>query len=143
MAIAGGFRFKVDMADVFPKGCVMGADPVVAVTDFEKKGKKADDQERDKQDPDLRVWAVRVTDLDEALVGKSREVVVKISATVQPVPPVGAFQQVEFEGLTITPWVEEKSFGGVSRGVQKFSIRATGFKMSGKAAPAAAPKAGA
>ena len=81
MAISGGFRFRViKIEDVFPNGCVMGADPVVAVTDFEKKG-KADDQERDKHNPDLRVWAVRVHDLDEALTGKSRELVVKISAT--------------------------------------------------------------
>ena len=92
MAISGGFRFRVTSEDVFPHGCVMGADPVVPVTDFEKKG-KADDQERDKHHPDLRVWAVRVHDLDESLMGKSRELVVKISAPVQPVPPVGAFSR--------------------------------------------------
>ena len=140
MAISGGFRFRVTGEDVFPNGCVMGADPVVAVTDFEKKG-KGDDQERDKHNPDLRVWAVRVHDLDEALMGKSRELVVKISAPVQPVPPVGAFQQVEFEGLTVTPWIEEKSYGKDKRGVMRFSIRATGFKTPGKPAASGASAA--
>ncbi|MEV6526335.1 transcriptional regulator [Longispora sp. NPDC051575] len=138
MAISGGMRFRVLMADIFPNGCVMGVDKPEAVTDFEKKG-KGDDQERDKQNPDLRVWSVRVHDLDEALEGKAREVLIKISAPHMPVPPVSAFQQVEFEGLTVTPWVEEKSFGGVKRGVQKFSIRASGFKEPGKSSAPSAP----
>lgn len=142
MAITGGFRFGVKTDDVFPNGCVMGADPVVVVTDFEKRG-KGDDQERDKQNPDLRVWAVRVHDLDESLVGKSREIVVKISAPVCPTPPVGPFQAVEFEGLTVTPWLEEKLMGRDKNGnerkksVLKFSFRASGFKDTRKPAPAA------
>lgn len=147
MAISGGFRFQVRSEDAFPNGCVMGADPVIAVTDFEKKG-KGDDQERDKRNPDLRVWSVRVHDLDENLVGKSREIVVKISAPVQPVPLVGPFQHVEFENLTVTPWLEEKMLGGKTRSVMRFSYRATGFKdaranaASGNGSAAAtAPKA--
>ena len=67
-----------------------------------------------------RVWAVRVMDLDPDLEGRSREVVVKISAPVQPVPPVGAFQPLEFEGLTVTPWVNDK-------GRMQYSIRAAGM----------------
>ena len=71
-------------------------------------------------------------------MGKSRELVVKISATHQPVPPVGPFQPVEFEGLTVTPWMEEKSFGkDGKRAAQRFSIRATGFKTPGKTAGSA------
>lgn len=128
MAVKGGYRFPIRFGDAFPMGVVMGADPVQAVTDFEKKGKGGDDQSRDKQAPDLREWAVRVHDLDEGLVGKSREIVVKMSAPVQPVPPVSAFQQVEFENLTVTPWLEEKLVGGRTRSVLRFSYRATGFK---------------
>jgi hypothetical protein len=30
---------------------------------------------------------------------------IKILADVQPVPPVGPFQPVEFENLTVTPYV--------------------------------------
>ncbi|GGK38183.1 hypothetical protein GCM10010124_33760 [Pilimelia terevasa] len=120
MALKGGWRFAVRFEDMFPSGCAMSADALVSkVTDFEKKG-KADDQDIDKQ-TNLRVWSVRVIDLDPDLEGRSREVVVKISAPVQPVPPVGAFQPVEFEGLTVTPWVNDK-------GRQQYSIRATGMR---------------
>lgn len=126
MALKGGYRFVVRFEDVFPSGCVMGPDTMaVKVSDFEKRG-KADDQDIDKQ-TGLRVWAVRVMDLDPDLEGRSREVVVKISAPVQPVPPVGAYQPVEFEGLTVTPWVNDK-------GRQQYSIRATGMRAPRSAA---------
>ena len=119
MALKGGTRFAVRFEDVFPSGCVMGADTIVSkVVDFDKRG-KADDQDVDKV-TGARVWAVRVMDLDPDLEGRSREVVVKISAPVQPVPPVGAFQPVEFDGLTVTPWVNDK-------GRMQYSIRATGI----------------
>lgn len=119
MALKGGTRFAVRFEDVFPAGCVMGADTIVTkVTDFEKRG-KADDQDLDKM-TGMRVWAVRVMDLDPDLEGRAREVVIKISSPVQPVPPVGAFQPVEFEGLTVTPWVNDK-------GRMQYSIRATGL----------------
>jgi len=119
VALKGGTRFSVQFDDVFPSGCVMGPDTIVTkVTDFDKRG-KADDQDVDKV-TGLRVWAVRVMDLDPDLEGRSREVVVKLSAPVQPVPPVGAFQPVEFEGVTVTPWVNDK-------GRMQYSIRATGI----------------
>ena len=119
MALKGGTRFSVGFADVFPSGCVMGPDTIISkVTDFEKRG-RADDQDIDKV-TGQRVWSVRVMDLDPDLEGRSREVVVKLSAPVQPVPPVGPFQQVEFEGVTVTPWVNDK-------GRMQYSIRATGI----------------
>jgi hypothetical protein len=97
----------------------MGPDTIISkVTDFEKRG-RADDQDIDKV-TGKRVWSVRVMDLDPDLEGRSREVVVKLSAPVQPVPPVGAFQQVEFEGVTVTPWVNDK-------GRMQYSIRAAGI----------------
>jgi hypothetical protein len=119
MALKGGTRFSVRFVDVFPSGCVMGADTVVSkVVDFDKRG-KVDDQDIDKLTGE-RVWAVRVMDLDPDLEGRSREVVVKISAPVQPTPPVGAFEPVEFDGLTVTPWVNDK-------GRLQYSIRASGI----------------
>lgn len=128
MALRGGTRFTVRFEDVFPSGCVLGADTVVCkVTDFEKRG-KADDQDVDKVSGQ-RVWAVRVMDLDPDLEGRSREVVVKLSAPVQPVSPVGPFQLVEFDGLTVTPWVNDKHR-------MQYSIRATGMRSPMTAAEA-------
>jgi hypothetical protein len=134
VALKGGTRFAVRFEDVFPSGCVMGADTIVSkVVDFDKRG-KADDQDVDKVTGD-RVWAVRVMDLDPDLEGRPREVVIKISAPVQPVPPVGPFQPVEFDGLTVTPWVNDK-------GRMQYSIRATGIHAPQPGPQIAEKKAG-
>nr|AAX38993.1 possible regulator pra-like protein [Micromonospora rosaria] len=67
-----------------------------------------------------RVWQCRVMDMDPELGSRSREVSIKILSNVQPVPPVGPFQQVEFENLTVTPYVG-------SNGRLAYSFRATGI----------------
>jgi len=69
------------------------------------------------------VFQVRVIDLDPELSGRSREVVVKVVADRMPVPPTRApFEPVEFENLTVTPYVIDrtKRLG--------YSLRATGIK---------------
>lgn len=67
-----------------------------------------------------RVWQCRVMDMDPELGSRSREVSIKILSNVQPVSPVGPFQQVEFENLTVTPYVG-------SNGRLAYSFRATGM----------------
>ena len=69
-----------------------------------------------------RVWQCRVVDLDPELAGRSREVVVKILADRMPVPPTRApFEPVEFDALTVTPYVTDK-------GRLAFSLRARSIK---------------
>jgi hypothetical protein len=78
------------------------------------------------------VFQVRVIDLDPELSGRSREVVVKVVADRMPQPPTRApFELVEFENLTVTPYVIDrtKRLG--------YSLRASGIKP---ARPAAMPK---
>jgi hypothetical protein len=119
VAMRGGTRFRVRSEDVFPAGCVLGPDTEVAkVVDFDKRG-AADDQERDKVTGE-RVWVVRVTDLDPDLAGRARETAVKISSPVQPVAPGGPFSPVEFENLSVTPWVNPNNR-------LQYSFRATGI----------------
>ena len=77
-----------------------------------------------------RVWTVRVVDMDPDLTGRSREVAVKISANVQPVPDVAGFSPVEFEGMTVTPYV-----GPTGR--LAYSYRAAGFRSSASTRKAA------
>jgi hypothetical protein len=65
-----------------------------------------------------------VSDLDPELAGRPREVVVKVLADRPPVPPSGAyFEPVEFENLTVTPYVTDK-------GRMAWSLRATGLKAA-------------
>ena len=76
--------------------------------------------------------------MDPELEGRSREVAVKILADVQPVPPTGGlFEPVEFEGLMVTPYANDK-------GRIVFSFRATGIVAvrGGKAQGSPAGSAG-
>jgi hypothetical protein len=138
---------RVPFGDVFPAGAYMVGE-VEPVEDYEliKAAKAAgrdpgDVQLRDKV-TEKRVWSVRVIDADpEARRGKS-EVVVKISADQQPVPPPAIpgmpFRPVEFDELTVTPYVDDNG----SRPRQAFSFRALGVKAPAKSV-APAPKSAA
>jgi hypothetical protein len=114
---------------VFPQGCLfLGVEPAI---DFDKRG-QGDDQVRDKETGE-RVWLVKVLDLDEAAgkFGGSKEVKVKVTAPVQPVPPAsqipGYPPAVEFAGITLTPYTDSQRCKGAAakcRARLAWSIRA-------------------
>ncbi|PZF88572.1 transcriptional regulator [Micromonospora deserti] len=116
MALRGGTRFAVPFEAVFPHGCVFVPDSIAEAQDFDEKTRSRTPS-KDKL-TGQRVWQCRVSDLDPELGARSREVSVKILSDVQPVPPVGPFQPVEFENLTVTPYVG-------SNGRLAYSLRAT------------------
>jgi len=74
-----------------------------------------------------RVYQVRVMDLDPELGKRARETAVKIVGDVQPVPPVGPFEAVEFDGMTVTPYV-------TNTGRMAYSLRATVMRAPASAA---------
>ena len=137
MALKPGKRWPVEHAEMFPGGAyVVG--PVEKVTDFDaKKGK--DDQKRDTK-TDERLWQVSVMDADPDGRAGQREVKIKIAAAVQPVPPSATpgtpFAAVEFTGLAVVPWINEKGM----RPKIEFSVYADAMhtpaavKPAGKAA---------
>jgi hypothetical protein len=120
MALSGGTRFKVSMGEVFPAGCALVPGSIVEAQDYdERTGRRS--PAKDKV-TGQRVWSCRVMDMDPDLDGRSREVAVKILADVQPVPPTGAlFEPVEFEGLMVTPYANDK-------GRMAYSFRATAIR---------------
>jgi hypothetical protein len=76
-----------------------------------------------------RVFQCRVVDMDQELEGRSRETVVKIVADYMPVNPTkGPFEAVEFDGLTVTPYINDKNR-------MAYSLRATGIRAA-RPAPA-------
>jgi hypothetical protein len=124
------------MADVFPNGCNLVPASIAEAQDFDQ-ATKVRTPSVDKV-TGQRVFSCRVLDMDPELDGRSREIAVKILADVQPVPPSGvAFEAVEFEGLMVTPYTNDK-------GRMAYSLRATAIvaPKGGKSAPAAAPSAG-
>jgi hypothetical protein len=118
--IKNGTRLTVSMADVFPQGCHLVPDSISEVQDYDENTRQRTPAV-DKV-TGSRVWQCRVVDLDPELAGRSREVVVKILADRMPVPPTRApFEPVEFDALTVTPYVTDK-------GRLAFSLRARSIK---------------
>jgi hypothetical protein len=120
VAVQGGARFRVTSGDVFPHGCLLVPGSIGPVEDFdEKSGRRTPALDKV---TGTRVYQARVVDLDPSLGTRSRETVVKILTDVQPVPPSGEqLCPVEFDGLTVTPYVTD-------RNRLAYSIRATGMR---------------
>ncbi|GGU47599.1 hypothetical protein [Lentzea flava] len=147
MAITGGSRLPAGHDFVFPRGAlVMGVEPVLKFQSAEERAKGLPpEQEKDKE-TGLLVWSVLV--IDQAAERKTDAVVtVKIAAPHQPVPPEAIpgtdVRPVVFEGLTVTPWIDDKACRGVHAGERHrcraklgYSLRASGMKPVG-AKPAA------
>jgi hypothetical protein len=112
MAIQSGLPVAHDA--VFPNGAFVVGE-VTPVEDFDAAqaaraaGKDADTQARDKT-TGLRLWQVRVIDADQTTRKGQAEVVVKIAAEHQPVPPAMAagvpFRPVEFDNLVAVAYVD-------------------------------------
>jgi hypothetical protein len=131
MALLGGHRFAVSMADVFPHGVY--ALMVEQAQDFNEKT-RARVPAKDKQTGEL-VWTVTCMDRDPE--ARQKEVKVKVTAPVMPVLPEeivpgSGIRCVDFVGLTITPYIEEPR-GGMGRARMAYSFRATGVYAQGKA----------
>jgi hypothetical protein len=126
-----GVRLGVGMADVFPHGCHLVPGSITEVQDYDEATGAAQsvggpgDRQARVPVPGLR--------LDPELEGRQRETVVKILADRMPNPPTGAaFELVEFEGLQVTPWVDNGRCQGKGRcgARMAFSLRATGIKAA-------------
>lgn len=119
-------RFPVSMGDVFPHGAYVVSE-VEPVRDFDKSSAGRSVQAADKESG-LPLWAVSVLDADPDARRGDKTVTVKIAASHQPIPPEAMagmpFRPVEFDGLTVTPYVNES--GGRPR--VAFSLRATGLR---------------
>jgi hypothetical protein len=122
---------------LFPYGAYLVSD-VEPVRDFDKSRPGAPVQAVDKE-TGLLMWQAVALDADPDARKDVKTPTVKFVAPHQPVPPEAPagmpFRPVEFEGLTVTPYVDEK------RGRIAYSYRATG--MHAPQAPARhAPRPG-
>jgi hypothetical protein len=121
---------------VFPAGAMLVA--VEPVRDFEGKDSGGGDSQARDKETGQRLWQVTVIDNDEeaARFGRSPAVKVKIAASVSPVAPAaqvpGFRPLVAFEGLTLTPYVDQGRCKPAGRGGsyrcgarQAYALRAT------------------
>ena len=131
MAISRRFPMPFEVA--FPVGAYLVSE-VTPVIDFDKSTREHKVQQVDKETGKL-LWQVEVLDADPEAKRSARTVVVKIPATVQPVPPgndgSSPFTAVEFTGLSALPYVEQVS--------ETFSRIAWSFKAEDVVAPTRRP----
>lgn len=128
MAVQG--PFKVAFGDVFPFGAFVkgGVEPV---RDFDRSTRENFVQARDKETGEL-VWAVEVLDADPESKGTFK---VKLAAPVQPLVPEAPagfpFVPVEFDGLTVTPYVNSGT-GRLAYSLKAGAVRPANFKGVGR-----------
>lgn len=134
MALIGSIPVRFE--DAFPSGAyAVGVDKV---RDFDaSRASGGDVQARDKNTGEL-LWVVDVIDPDPQARDKS--VRVKVTGAVQPVLPEAAagvpFRPVEFDNLSVTPYVNDK-------GRLAYSFRARGVRGPAKASAPTQAKAAA
>ncbi len=135
-------RIKIDFGEVFPYG-VYAVGEVQPQRDFNKSTREKPVQAID-DETGLPVWSVDVLDADPEATKSTRTFTVKVSAKVQPVLPErssGPFTQVEFDGLTATPYVADAP--GDGRGRLAWSYRATDVHEPRRGSTSSSQKSGA
>jgi hypothetical protein len=144
-------RMRIEMGTAFADGLfAMAVEPEV---DFDKRQSGANDTQKRDKDTGERLWVVRCVDgAEEAQKRGQAELKVTIVAPVQPVLPEALpgtpFRPVEFENLTVFPYVDGARCKGGSgthqcRGRVAYSFRASGMRSPGRAAQAGPTKAAA
>ena len=134
---ASNQRYPVAHELIFPHGCHLITE-VEPVRDFDKSTRENFVQATDKV-TGLRVWSAMAHDADPDVRKNDKTVEVKFLCDVQPVPPPAVagtpFRPVEFEGLTVTPYLDEKACKPARPGEQHrcrgriaYSLRAIGMR---------------
>ncbi|MEU0521360.1 plasmid replication, integration and excision activator [Streptosporangium sp. NPDC006007] len=128
MAIQGPISIGFDQ--VFPHGCYLVGE-VQQVKDFDASTNGRTVYAKDKT-TGLPVWQVSVVDADPEAKASQKSVTVKILTELQPVPPPPLpglpFTPVEFDGMTVTPYVGQDS------GRLAYSLRARAMRAPRTAA---------
>lgn len=146
--MARNAKIKTTHDEMFPNSAYVVTE-VEQARDFDRSTPDRFVQAID-QDTGFPVWEVGVHDADPNARKANRMITVKIVAEHQPVPPEAVpgtpFRPVEFEGLMVTPYLDDKPCRGPKEGERHrcrariaYSFRATGMRApgSGKAARSA------
>jgi len=105
----GGSAYSVSTEEVFPEGCYLVPDSIKQLDSDKPAGKK--------------VYECRVVDRNPALKDRAHDTVVKIMANEKPSEAsMPRFGRVEFENLTITPYVTDQNPMWI-----RYSLRASGL----------------
>jgi hypothetical protein len=121
-----GSEESVNTADLFPDGCYL--DSISEARETDTRGAVVGISR-----PRGRVYQCVVVDLNPALKDRPHDAVVTVMADQEPSPPPGVRHPlVEFDDLTITPCVTDRS--SIRMG---YALRATGIRFAAGEAEAA------
>ncbi len=134
----------IEFGMVFPDGAY-AAGAIEMVRDFDRSSGDRVVQQADKH-TSLPLWVVEVIDADPD--ARQRTVKVKIAAQVQPVLPPPApgspFTAVEFDGMTVMPYVDASRCAGDGKNKcaarQAYSLKATGVRAPSRGLGRPAPE---
>ena len=136
----------VEFGAVFPDGAY-AAGKFEMVRDFDRSSGDRVVQQVDKA-TGLPLWVIEVIDPQES--ARQLTVKVKVAAEYQPVLPPAApgspFTAVEFEGLTVFPYVDASRCQGNGKGKdrcgarQAYSLKATGVRAPSRGITRPAPE---
>jgi hypothetical protein len=139
-----GRPIPVEFGMVFPDGAY-AAGGIEMVRDFDRSSGDRVVQQADKH-TGLPLWVIEVIDADPE--ARQRTVKVKIAAQVQPVLPPQApgspFTAIEFDGLTVMPYVDASRCAGGGKDKcgarQAYSLKATGVRPPSRGVGRPAPE---
>ena len=140
MALQG--PIPVEFGAVFPDGA-FAAGGFEMVRDFDRSQGDRVVQQTDKHSG-LPLWVVEVIDADPE--ARQRTVKVKVAAEYQPVLPSAApgspFTAIEFEGMTVTPYVDTSRCQGKGKCGARvaYSLKATGIRAPSRGLGRPAPE---
>jgi len=142
MALQG--QIPIEFGLMFPDGAY-AAGGIEMVRDFDRSSGDRVVQQADKH-TGLPLWVVEVIDADPD--ARQRTVKVKIAAQVQPVLPPAApgspFTAIEFDGMTVTPYVDSSRCAGDGKkkcaARQAYSLKATGVRAPSRGISRPAPE---
>jgi hypothetical protein len=140
MALQG--PILVEFGAVFPDGAY-AAGKFEMVRDFDQSSGDRVVQQTDKV-TGLPLWVVEVIDPQEG--ARNLTVKVKVASAYQPVLPNAVagspFVAIEFEGLTVTPYVDSGRCQGKGKCAarQAYSLKATGVRAPSRLASRPAPE---
>jgi hypothetical protein len=134
---ASNQRYPVPHDLIFPHGCYLVTE-VEPARDFALSTRDNFVQQLDKE-TGRPIWTAMAHDADPTVRKNEKTFEIKFVCDVQPVPPPAVagtpFRPVEFDGLTVTPYVDDKGCKPARQGEQHrcrariaFSLRATGMR---------------
>ena len=140
MAVQG--PFPVEFGTVFPSG-VYAAGGVEKVRDFDRSSGDRVVQQTDKHSG-LLLWVIEVIDADPE--ARQRTVKIKVAAEYQPTLPPPApgspFTAIEFEGMTVMPYVDSGRCQGKGKCAARlaYSLKAAGVRAPSRGVARPAPE---